>query len=281
MKKIVRSLLLVLGIACSSQFISAAGNEADSLAFVNAPWQVSVVPDDFAFVRTQTDLFDSRQAISFVAFPADSFCITLYPHEGLELVSATAQAHDGLAAINAGYWNMSTDIPATYIRSKGVDVSQTEDCEAYRVNGVVIFKGDDVDIEYCDTAGYPALAEKYDNILSCGPLLIDNGKAFDYSGGNSFFTNRHPRSVIGKTADGDIIFLVVDGRIKGEAAGVSIPELTQICQWMGMTDALNLDGGGSSTLWFMGNVVNHPSDNKTYDNQGERKVSSSIVVSKK
>jgi exopolysaccharide biosynthesis protein len=48
--------------------------------------------------------------------------------------------------------------------------------------------------------------------------------------------------------------------------------------WLGCRDALNLDGGGSSTMVFDGNIVNHPSDNKKFDHQGERVVANAIVV---
>ena len=78
-------------------------------------------------------------------------------------------------------------------------------------------------------------------------------------------------------SDGTVVFVVVDGRLP-EAAGVSTTELSLIMSWLGCRDALNLDGGGSSTMVFDGNVVNHPSDNKKFDHQGERVVANAIVV---
>lgn len=272
---------MALSIFLSPTAAVAQDEISDSLVFSCARWDMSQSPEGILKATTVLELFNSPQSISYLQFPENQFKMTLVTHEGLQKVSTTAVDSSAMAAINAGYWNMSTDIPATYIRVKGEDKSQTEDCEVYRVNGCVIFDDGKFDIAYCDTAQYADLASIYDNILTCGPLLIDNGKVYDYSKGNGFFTNRHPRSVIGMTQDGDVILLVVDGRIKDKAAGVSIPELTEICQWLGMTDALNLDGGGSSTLWIRGDgLVNHPSDNKTFDYEGEREVSSSIIVRK-
>ncbi|MCH5247663.1 MAG: phosphodiester glycosidase family protein [Muribaculaceae bacterium] len=260
--------------------LSALASDNDSITFVNAEWTVTTSPEGLTFHTAEMNLFDSNQSVSYVIFPYESFDITLVPHDGLKKVSETATENNALCAINAGYWNMDTDIAATYIRSNGKDLSKTESVEGYRVNGIVIFDSGNFSIEYCDTTQYGDVAARFDNILSCGPLLIDEDFVFDYTGRGGFFSNRHPRSVIGTTPDGEMIFLVVDGRNKGQADGVSIPELTEICQWLGMKDALNLDGGGSSTLWFEGAVVNHPSDNHRYDHEGERKVSSSIIVGK-
>jgi exopolysaccharide biosynthesis protein len=78
---------------------------------------------------------------------------------------------------------------------------------------------------------------------------------------------------------GDVYFVVVDGRLPGTAEGVTIAELTKICEWLGMSDAINLDGGGSSTMWnrYWG-VVNYPCRNKKFDHEGDRRVSSCMVV---
>ncbi|MBP3533181.1 MAG: phosphodiester glycosidase family protein, partial [Alistipes sp.] len=61
--------------------------------------------------------------------------------------------------------------------------------------------------------------------------------------------------------------------------GMTIGELAKVCRWLGLTDAINLDGGGSCTLWCReAGILNHPYDNKRYDHDGERAVSSCIVV---
>ena len=71
--------------------------------------------------------------------------------------------------------------------------------------------------------------------------------------------------------------LTVDGRSKGNADGVSIPELAFLARMLGAEDAINLDGGGSTTLWLKElGVVNYPSDNRRYDHAGERAVSNIV-----
>ena len=60
---------------------------------------------------------------------------------------------------------------------------------------------------------------------------------------------------------------------------MTIAELTGLAQRLGLTNALNLDGGGSSTLWVLPEgVINHPSDNGSFDHAGERIVPNAIVV---
>lgn len=72
---------------------------------------------------------------------------------------------------------------------------------------------------------------------------------------------------------------VIDGRAKGQAAGATIAETAYIARLLGLTDALNLDGGGSSALWTaQEGVVSHPSDNRRFDHAGERAVPNGIVA---
>ena len=91
--------------------------------------------------------------------------------------------------------------------------------------------------------------------------------------------HRHPRSLIGKRPNGEVVMAVIDGRAKGQAAGATIAETAYIARLLGLTDALNLDGGGSSALWTaQEGVVSHPSDNRRFDHAGERAVPNGIVA---
>lgn len=76
-----------------------------------------------------------------------------------------------------------------------------------------------------------------------------------------------------------MVLLVIDGRFPGRAAGATIAETAYIARQLGLTEALNLDGGGSSSLWTRRlGVLNHPTDNKRFDHEGERAVPNGIVV---
>lgn len=104
------------------------------------------------------------------------------------------------------------------------------------------------------------------------PSLLSGGRPTgDTSGGESFARTRHPRTAAGVTADGRYLLVVVDGR-QALSRGASLAELTDIMKGLGAVEAMNLDGGGSSTLSVRGLVVNSPSDGAA------RRVSDGLVV---
>lgn len=107
-----------------------------------------------------------------------------------------------------------------------------------------------------------------------GPVLVQNGEACKLPG--SFYVNCHdgyyePRTAIGQLGPLHYIVIVVDGRREGYSTGASIPQLQQLFLDEGAQFAFNLDGGGSTTLYFLGEVVNMPSSGK------ERSVSDVIM----
>lgn len=94
-------------------------------------------------------------------------------------------------------------------------------------------------------------------------------------------TRRHPRTAIGLSSGRTAFLVTVDGRHSGHAEGMTLDELANFMKDLGCRDALNLDGGGSTTMWLRAaGVVNHPSDNKRFDHEGARRVFSAVVVEK-
>lgn len=83
---------------------------------------------------------------------------------------------------------------------------------------------------------------------------------------------RAPRTAVGITRDGRVLLVTVNGRRPGLSTGVSLVELAQIMLDLGAKDAMNLDGGGSTTMVIRGQVFNFPSDG------AERPVNSALVV---
>ena len=88
----------------------------------------------------------------------------------------------------------------------------------------------------------------------------------------SFVETRHPRTAVAKLKDGKFLMITVDGRSES-SGGISLNDLAAYLLELGATDAMNLDGGGSTTMFLDGKVVNHPSDK-----EGERKVSDALLV---
>jgi hypothetical protein len=105
--------------------------------------------------------------------------------------------------------------------------------------------------------------EKANFIVSGGPLLLWKGRRLEEPEKESiskvFFLARHPRTAAGVRADGTLLFVTVDGRRPEESVGMSLPELTDLMIALGCVSAINLDGGGSTTMVIDGRIVNHPS----------------------
>lgn len=115
---------------------------------------------------------------------------------------------------------------------------------------------------------------KFDNEIGGGPMLVRDGKiAVDAAeeGFRSDFLVRHPRTAIGRTADNDVWIATVDGR-QGCSRGATLDEMAAIMLRLGCTDAINLDGGGSTALNLFGLTVVRPSDGV------EREVASGVLV---
>ena len=115
----------------------------------------------------------------------------------------------------------------------------------------------------------------YPNLVTDGAVDIRPNKSTD------FFVGRHPRTALGVTASGRVLLVTVDGRTTA-GRGMSIGALAQHMLNLGAVEAVNFDGGGSTTMWIDGfsinGIVNFPSDNATADHYGERRVSDVLVV---
>ena len=108
-------------------------------------------------------------------------------------------------------------------------------------------------------------------LLARGGAYISDWRPEEFAPG--FAEIRHPRTMIGTGAEGSIWLVTVDGRQPQLSVGMTLVELQSLAKRIGLTDALNLDGGGSTTMWVREEVVNSPSDAT-----GPRKVSDALLV---
>lgn len=102
------------------------------------------------------------------------------------------------------------------------------------------------------------------------PTLLKDGKRQLIP--SKWANTRHPRTLIGHFTNGDLFFMVIDGRREGWSAGVTLEEAQGKLLEFNIQDAYNLDGGGSSTFYYNGEVLNKPSGGQ------QRRVTTSIVV---
>lgn len=130
-------------------------------------------------------------------------------------------------------------------------------------NTLVLSLGPSVEARLAPGSQIQLLLETHPNLtgvqtgIGGGPTLVRHGKPMRWSGVHL----RHPRSAIGWN-DQSIFLVEVDGRQAGLSAGMSFPELAEYMAKLGCQEAMNLDGGGSATLWVLGQVMNSPSEGK-------------------
>ncbi len=190
-----------------------------------------------------------------------------------ETTSATAQDNDAILAINGDYYGFRT----TGIEIRNGVIYRDEGAR----EGLAIDKDGSMEVYDETTTDAQTLVDAgVWNTLSFGPALLEDGQVVsgiddvevDTNVGNHSIQGEQPRTAIGVIDDNHFVFVVVDGRDTGYSRGVTMTELAQIMQSLGCTTAYNLDGGGSSTLSFNGEVVNQPS------NGGERGTSDILYV---
>lgn len=260
-------------------------------------------------VFTNRQLFDTSQVLNVIEITkkAKSYRLHIVRSDSLEKTSQIAKTHNALAGINASFFKMRGPDPdyrkdlngvpklepsrldrnrsVVYFRQNDSLISENiPDKDSVRkrhqAGSIVINKGKLL-IVRDDARNLNAEHQlKGEDVISTGPVMIIGG--VDQPIPNDAFCNdRHPRTAIGKKADGTIVLFVVDGRAK-ESAGFSIPELQSIMRRLGCVDAINLDGGGSTTMYIkdqpFNGVVNFPSDNKKWDHEGEREVANAILL---
>ena len=188
------------------------------------------------------------------AFANDSFGENI-----TETTSAIAEANNAIFAINGDYYGFRDT--GIVIRNGVVfrDEGARQGLAFYRDGTVKVY-------DETTTTAEQLVSEGVWNTLSFGPSLLDNGEIaegiedveVDTNFGNHSIQGEQPRTAVGIIDQNHLVFVVVDGRSPGYSAGVTMTGLAEIMQGLGATTAYNIDGGGSSTMYFNGGLVNNP-----------------------
>jgi exopolysaccharide biosynthesis protein len=176
-----------------------------------------------------------------------------------ETTSDIAEDNDAVFAINGDYYGFRDT--GSVIRNGVVyrDEGAREGLAFYRDGTVEVY-------DETTTTADELVADGVWNTLSFGPALLAGGQVVDgiedvevdTNLGNHSIQGEQPRTAVGVVDDNHLVFVVVDGRSPGYSAGVTMTDLAEIMQSLGATTAYNLDGGGSSTMYFDGELVNDP-----------------------
>ena len=187
--------------------------------------------------------------------------------------SITAANNNAILAVNGDYYGANT---TGYVIRNGVVYRDTvrEDSS----NGdLAIYKDGSFKIIYEDQVSADQLVkDDVVNLLAFGPSLVENGEIVvdtNSEVGQSMSSN--PRTAIGIIDENHYIIIVSDGRTS-ESEGLSLYEMAEVMKSYGVKTAYNLDGGGSSTLYFNGQVINKPTTNG--NTISERSVSDIVYI---
>lgn len=235
------------------------------------------------------DLFGSKQAISYVDADLSNPNVSVtFPYLAAARqktsVMVPAQFPASVAGANGTYFDTTTGGHRTYLRVGGTVIPPGSDLfSPWGYEGALALDAsDNASIEGIPAGGW-ANDATHPDIFACGPLVIVDGDvpSVYLNAIGAHCTARHPRTAVGITPANHLILLVVDGRTD-MSGGMTCVELGETLKQLGCADALNLDGGGSSTLWGAGElfngVLNFPSDNGVFDHEGERSCSNAIAV---
>ena len=219
-----------------------------------------------------SNLYGGPQVISLAAAdlndPSVEIGIGVCDDKTRMTVSKMAERDNALVAVNFGYFNMvDPSSPAGALKRNGEVADSgavgggTGGLIGFTGNAVTFYKNGDDAVNNCE------------NFRAGFPLLVWNGEIYDGIGTYDHIPGRHNRTAIGVTADNVLYLVTFDGRAQGHASGVSCYDLADFMQRIGCVFAINMDGGGSTTMWTSeAGVFNYPSDNRKFDHEGERRV---------
>ena len=201
-----------------------------------------------------------------------AFAKNTYGRNITDTTSDMAEENNAVLAINGDYYGARQ---SGYVIRNGV---------VYRSQGsngedMVISKDGSLSfISESDTTTDSLIQKQAWQVLSFGPVLVENGQvAVSENDEVGMAMASNPRTAIGTVAKNHYLFVVSDGRTS-ESAGLSLYELANFMKSLGATNVYNLDGGGSSTMVFQGEVVNNPTTNG--NKISERAVSDILYIGK-
>lgn len=203
-----------------------------------------------------TSIYVADIVLSFPKYLQTAFAQNAYGRNVTEKTSEIVESAGAILAINGDYYGSQEE---GYVLRNGVLYRNTaasgqEDLVIYDDGSFAIINETDVTAE-------ELLEDGAQQILSFGPALVEDGTVVvseDDEVGKAKTSN--PRTAIGIIDDLHYVFVVSDGRTD-ESAGLSLLQLAEFMKELGVTTAYNLDGGGSSTMYFNGEVINNPTTN--------------------
>jgi exopolysaccharide biosynthesis protein len=260
--------------------------EAQIKGFNKIHWDKERIAPGLRWKSAHTFLNDTiPQNINILIVNTNKRTITLSyePDKNIVLSKQAADAK-AIAAVNAGFFNIRDGGSVTYIRTGGLtedtDTARKWSRNANMTGSLLADKEGQITIDRAYANMWYDSHPEYTEVLVTGPLLL-MGNTKTLLPSTPLVKNKHPRTVIGKKCKHRVVLLTIDGRTD-KSKGMTLAELTDLMISLHCKDVVNLDGGGSTTMWISGKpfngIVNMPCDNKKFDHEGERAVSDIIII---
>ncbi|EGF22380.1 exopolysaccharide biosynthesis protein [Streptococcus sanguinis SK1058] len=271
---VIAETISTVSSASSLSNAEAASNAAETATVTDTSYSddnISVTLTEKTVSNTQVYIAD--MTVSSSEYLKTAFAQNTYGNNVTAKTSETAANNNAILAINGDYYGANT---TGYVIRNGVVYRDTvrEDSS----NGdLAIYKDGSFKIIYEDQVSADQLVKDgVVNLLAFGPSLVENGEIVvdtNSEVGQSMSSN--PRTAIGIIDENHYIIIVSDGRTS-ESEGLSLYQMAEIMKSYGVKTAYNLDGGGSSTLYFNGQVINKPTTNG--NTISERSVSDIVYI---
>lgn len=221
--------------------------------------------------ENDTDIHMADVKVSSSEYLKTVFAQSSYGRNVTEKTSDIAESVNAILAINGDYYGAQE---SGYVIRNGVIYRETaksgnEDLMIYGDGSFEIIDEDDITAE-------ELLEKGAQNVLAFGPALVEDGSVSvteDEEVGKAMASN--PRTAIGIIDENHYVFVVADGRTS-DNEGLSLYELAEFMESLGVQTAYNLDGGGSSTMYFNGQIINKPTTNGS--SIKERSVSDIVYI---
>lgn len=208
------------------------------------------------YTKYNTKIYVADVVVNDASFLKTAFANNTYGKNVTEKTSSISKSVDAILAINGDYYGVQEN---GYVLKNGVIYRSSARSNQ---EDLVIYEDGSFEVINESSENITSLKEKgaY-NILSFGPALIKNGVISVSENDEVAKSMRsNPRTAIGIIDDNHYVFVVSDGRTS-ESTGLSLYQLATFMKSLNVDIAYNLDGGGSSTMYFNGNVINNPTTN--------------------
>lgn len=254
----------------------------DSLAIMKADWKTKSLREDILWKSAIFSVFDGPRSVNVIEIAPGGSTEIGFAATPSTTTSRQCSDIEALAGINGGFFG-----PGDYLRIDGSVIDQGRDEPWSYVNAAIVRDAAGFSIMTLTGTGQAntkarELNAAYTDVMVAGPRLL-NASVIPNQQTSEMWVALHPRTGFGINAQTGTIYMVtVDGRFAGSAIGLSIKDFSYLMRILGCTDAINLDGGGSTTMYVKGEpfdgVVNYPCDNGKFDHEGERKVANILYV---